>query len=91
MFLIADLAPTDASVTEYDQAHFLTYARVLDADRNGLDWATGLKTILYRDFGDDFHAGKSCWDSHVSRAEWIVGDGLALIVQNSPIPNHLIH
>jgi hypothetical protein len=79
----ADMAPTDAIVTDYDQAHFLTYARVLDAERDGLDWETGLTTILHRDFGDALSAGKTCWDSHVERANWIVGDGLAALLDDA--------
>lgn len=91
MLPTADMAPTDAAITAYDQAHFLTYARLLDAVRDNLGWETGLATILYRDFGNDLMAGKLCWDSHVERAEWIVGAGLALIVENNAVPNHLIH
>jgi hypothetical protein len=79
----ADMAPTDATVTDYDQAHFLTYARVLDAERDGLDWETGLTTILHRDFGDDVTMSKRCWDSHVERANWIVGDGLAALLEDA--------
>ena len=83
MFPTADMAPTDAIVTDYDQAHFLTYARVLDAERDGLDWETGLTTILYRDFGDDVGGGKTCWDSHVGRAHWIVKDGLVALLEDA--------
>jgi hypothetical protein len=83
MLPTADLAPTDANVTDYDQAHFLTYARVLDAERDGLDWAAGLKSILYRDFGDDVGAGKTCWDSHVARAHWIVKSGIAVLSEDT--------
>lgn len=83
MFSTADIAPSDAIVTDYDQAHFLTYARILDAERDGLDWETGLTTILRRDFGDDVGAGKTCWDSHVGRAHWIVKDGLVALLKDA--------
>ena len=86
MFPTADMAPTDAIVTDYDQAHFLTYARVLDAERDGLDWETGLTSILYRNFGYDLDAGKTCWDSHVVRAHWIVKSGIAIMLTDAKSP-----
>jgi hypothetical protein len=33
---IADLAPTDAILTGYDEAHLVTYLRLLDADADGV-------------------------------------------------------
>jgi hypothetical protein len=90
MFPTADMAPTDAIVTDYDQAHFLTYARVLDAERDGFDWAAGLKSILYRDFGDDGTMGKRCWDSHVERANWIVKNGIATMLEDAKSPSQVI-
>jgi hypothetical protein len=86
----ADMAPTDATVTDYDQAHFLTYARVLDAERDGLDWGTGLTTILDRDFGNDLGAGKTCWDSHIARAHWIVKSGIAILLEDAKSPSQVI-
>jgi hypothetical protein len=90
MLPTADKAPTDAIMTAYDHAHFLTYARVLDAERDGLDWAVGLQSILYRDFGDDVAAGKLCWDSHVGRAHWIVKDGIAILLEDAKSPPQMI-
>jgi hypothetical protein len=86
----ADIAPNELIVTAYDQAHFLTYARVLDAEHDGLDWAAGLKSILYRDFGDDVGAGKTCWDSHVGRAHWIVKSGIAIMLTDAKSPLQVI-
>lgn len=88
---VANLAPRDPRITAYDQAHFLTYARVLDAERDGLGWEIGVQLILYRDFDDNVDAGKLCWNSHVDRAEWIVGDGLALIAQHHPASDSVTH
>ena len=38
---VADLAPTDARLTAYDQEHLVTYLRLLDADAEGADLARG--------------------------------------------------
>jgi hypothetical protein len=87
----ANMAPTDAIVTDYDQSHFLTYARVLDAERDGLDWKAGLTTILHRDFGNDLTAGKTCWDSHVARAHWIVKSGIAKFLEDAKQSAQVLH
>jgi hypothetical protein len=87
----ANMAPTDAIVTDYDQAHFLTYARVLDAERDGLEWKTGLTTILDRDFGDNFAAGTTCWDSHVARAHWIIKSGIAILLEDAKQSAQVLH
>ena len=35
---VADVAPTDAVLTVYDEEHVMTYLRMLDADAEGADW-----------------------------------------------------
>ena len=35
---VADTAPTDSTLTDYDRQHFVTYLRLLDADDEGADW-----------------------------------------------------
>ena len=34
----ADVAPTSAVLTGYDEQHLVTYLRLLDADAGGADW-----------------------------------------------------
>ena len=34
---VADVAPTEAALTDYDKQHMITYMRVLDADQQGAD------------------------------------------------------
>jgi hypothetical protein len=81
----------DDHITEYDRAHFLTYARILDAVRCNQSWQESACDILDLDVAADEECAYRIWDAHVVRAEWIVGDGLALIVQNSSVPNQMIH
>jgi hypothetical protein len=77
-------------ITEYDRAHFLTYARILDAVRFGQPWQDAARTILGLDVDTDAAAYR-IWCAHVDRAGWIVTDGLAMIVGTEPLPDPLIH
>src|SRR5690606_1519796 len=73
-------APNDFSLTAYDRAHMLTYARLLDAERLGHDWTAAAAEILGLDVVVDCEAAERCWRSHLERARWIVGKGLASVV-----------
>lgn len=81
----------DDQITEYDRAHFLTYARILDAVRSDQTWQEAARDLLDLNAESDELGAYRIWCAHVDRAEWIVGDGLALVVQNRPVANHLIH
>ena len=35
---VEDEAPTGPDITVYDEEHFVTYLRLLDADAEGADW-----------------------------------------------------
>jgi hypothetical protein len=85
------LVMRDDQITQYDRAHFLTYARILDAVRSDQIWQDAASEILDIDVAGDELGAYCVWIAHVDRAEWIVSDGLALILQNSSVPNHLIH
>jgi hypothetical protein len=47
--LIADQAPTEGDLTEYDLKHFSTHLRPLEADSEGVDWAEAARTVLHLD------------------------------------------
>jgi hypothetical protein len=65
------------AVLDYDRRHLLTYAELLDAAAAGLGWESGSLAILGVDPTDDPEFARCCWDSHLARARWITGDGLA--------------
>ena len=71
-------APTSSEITLYDQQHFLTYARLLDAEASGADWRESVRAILYVDVGQYPEAARRCWDSHLVRAHWIATRGYEL-------------
>jgi len=63
-------------LTYYDRQHFLTYARLIDADKEGADWKSSAEKILQRDVENDPHGAELCYRSHLARARWIIGAGL---------------
>jgi hypothetical protein len=77
---IRKIAPSDA-VTVYDRRHLMTYAEILDADRHGVSWEEAASEILGVDPVADPETARVCWDIHLARARWIVGEGLASAVE----------
>ncbi|WP_296614644.1 hypothetical protein [Sphingomonas sp.] len=75
------LAPASDSVLDYDRRNLLTYAELLDAADAGVDWLAGALDILGIDPVIDAERARACWDSHLARARWIVGDGLGAAIE----------
>lgn len=70
------VAPTGEIVSDYDRRHLLTYAELLDAEKDGIGWHDGALDILGIDPVTDAMRARTCWDSHLGRARWITGAGL---------------
>lgn len=75
------LAPSGDAVLDYDRQNLLTYAELLDAADAGIGWQAGSLDILGIDPDTDADRARGCWDSHLARARWIVGDGLGAAVE----------
>lgn len=69
---IHELAPVVERITIYDQCHFLTYARLIDAERAGTDWREAASKILLCAVEGNPDGSRRCWQSHLARAHWIV-------------------
>ena len=74
-----DIAPT-GDVSDYDRRNLLIYAALIDADDAGMDWARGAAEILGFEPGFDRVLARGCWQTHLARARWIIGEGLASAV-----------
>lgn len=74
--LVRDTAPSGPSLTLYDRAHFLTYARLTDAEREGIDWREAARTILLRAIDEPDDMARRCWQSHLERAQAIVAGSI---------------
>lgn len=68
---VAERAEWAEIITLYDRQHILTYARLLDAERDNVDWRDGVREILRQDPDKDPRAAQICWESHLERARWI--------------------
>jgi hypothetical protein len=66
---------------KYDGLHLMTYAELLDADTRGVTWIEGASNILGIDRDADAETARLCWETHLERARWIVGEGLASAVE----------
>jgi hypothetical protein len=69
-------APVERAITPYDQRHFYTYASLLSAERDGMDWCSVAQSVLHLDIDADPDAAHLCWQSHFARARWLVREGL---------------
>jgi hypothetical protein len=73
---IAEKAEWSEVITLYDRQHFLTYARLLSAEREEIDWRDGVREILRQDPDKDPRQARICWESHLERARWIATEGV---------------
>lgn len=72
---IAEVAPSDAVLTGYDQAHTVTYLRLLDADADGADWREVAREVLGCGPEIDPDCARRTYDSHLARARWMTTSG----------------
>ena len=73
--VLLNVAPS-GQVTDYDRQSLPVYAELLDADTAGMGWAESARSILGLDVVADRMTARRCWESHLARARWIVGEGL---------------
>jgi hypothetical protein len=62
-------------ITTYDESHFVTYLRLLDADAEGADWREVARIVLHRDPDAEPDRSRRCWDAHLKRARWMTEHG----------------
>ncbi|MCW2397922.1 hypothetical protein [Sphingobium sp. B2D3C] len=80
MLKLQQVAPA-GEIVEYDRQHLSLYAQLIDAADAKVDWQVGTVEILGFDPSFDEDAARRCWDTHVARARWIVGNGLPSAVK----------
>jgi hypothetical protein len=72
---VADTAPTDPALTGYDHEHFVTYLRLLDAEKDGADWREVARLVLHIDPDGEPDRARKAWESHLARARWMSASG----------------
>lgn len=80
---VDDLAPSEPEITVYDERHFVTYLRLLDAEADGADWTEVARIVLHRDPGTEGERTRLCWQSHLNRARWMTKTGYRKILEQA--------
>ncbi|SDN39961.1 DUF2285 domain-containing protein [Afipia sp. GAS231] len=75
---VADAAPTDLTVTDYDQQHVVTYTRLLQAESEGADWREVAQIVLHIDADGEPDRARNAYESHLTRAKWVTQQGRLL-------------
>jgi hypothetical protein len=76
-------APADDRITDYDEGHFITYLRLLDAADEGADWREVTLIIFGLDAEEDTERARSVHDSHLKRARWMTEHGYRQLLEKS--------
>jgi len=72
---IADAAPTEAQVTDYDRMHLTTYLRLLDAAAEGAPWEEVAHIVLGLDPALEPDRARKAHETHLARARWLTEHG----------------
>lgn len=72
---VADTAPHSPILIGYDQQHFVTYMRLLDAEADGADWREVAQIVLHIDPERAPERARRAWQSHLARAQWMTKEG----------------
>jgi hypothetical protein len=79
-----DLTPPQSeSITPYDEAHFVTYIRLLDANAEGADWREAVHYIFEIDSETDPDRARQVHDNHLKRAKWMTETGYRLLLEKA--------
>lgn len=76
-----DRAPADDRITVYDERHFVTYLRLLDAADEGADWREVVQIIFGLDASIDPGRAQAIHDSHLERARWMTTHGYRQLLE----------
>lgn len=79
---IADEAPWSNELTSYDEAHLLTYLRLLDASSEGASTGEMAEIILGIDPATEPERAERAVASHLRRARWMTEAGYQHLLQH---------
>lgn len=80
---VDDVAPTGDEITSYDERHFVTYLRLLDAKAEDADWKEVAQIVLHRDPVAEELRTYRCWQSHLERAQWLSREGYKRLLEHA--------
>ena len=74
--------PVSDHLTDYDERHFVTYLRVLDAAAEGADWHEVAFVVFGLDPYSDPEKARLVHDSHLARARWMTDQGYRHLLED---------
>lgn len=90
MAVVDALAPAGDAVVDYDHRNIALYAALIDAYDAAIDWRIAAADLMGLDPSNP--ETENCWRSHLQRAQWIIGDGMAAALvafgKRKPLENH---
>ncbi len=81
--LFDDRPPADDRITAYDERHFVTYLRLLDAAEEGADWQEAAQIIFGLDSQAQPDHARLVHDAHLERARWMTTRGYRHLLEMS--------
>ena len=78
-----DSPPIDERVTMYDERHFVTYLRILDAADEGADRREVASIVFGLDADAEPDRARQVHDSHLARARWMTEHGYKHLLDKS--------
>jgi Uncharacterized conserved protein (DUF2285) len=73
--------PQTLRVNGYDERHFVTYIRMLDATAEGADWKEIVTIIFGIDPNMEPERARIVYDSHLDRALWMARSGYRQLLE----------
>ena len=70
-----DCPPASDVVTSYDERHFATYLRLLDAAAEAADWQEVVRIVFGLNPEMDPDRARLVHDTHLARARWMTETG----------------
>lgn len=72
---VETLAPDGPRLTVYDEEHFITYLRLLDANAEGADWQEVCRIVLHIDPEKEPKRARVSFENDLARAKWMTKQG----------------
>ena len=70
-----DCPPESPVVTTYDERHFVTYLRLLDAEAEAADWREVVRLVFGLDPEMNPDRARLVYNTHLARARWMTEKG----------------
>jgi len=81
---VADAAPTEPTLTDYDRRYLIVYMMLLDAVKDGADRDEIAREILQIDPVADADRALRAYESHLARARWMSAHGYQHLLKAPP-------